>query len=157
MTARQYLVATVILSIAIAGCVSGETDPGPGAGYTDLQLDYYNESGFYNGSVYFNVATTEDIEFQGVMLCFYDTGGDILAEENLGTFRPPASNATFQVNVGEIAHYIVIDHPKFREYGKLDLSLYVWADDHYRDEGGYLEDQQDEFPYPRNDMDGQCG
>lgn len=132
-------------------------DPRPGTGHISIQLDHYNESGFYNGTIHFSLATSESVTFENVTLCMYDSNGTVLAEESLGTFSTPSASSTFEVRSGQVVKYIVVDHPRFRDYSEFGPGLYVWADDHYRDVGGYLDQAQDDFPYPRNDMKGRCG
>lgn len=132
-------------------------DPRPGTGHIGIQLDHYNESGFYNGTIHFSLAASESVTFENVKLCLYDSNGTVLAEENLGTFSPPSASSPFEVRSGQIAEYIVVDHPNFRDYPDFGPGLYVWVGDHYRDLGGYLDEAQDDFSYPRNNMMGQCG
>lgn len=157
------ILATVALVIT-AGCTN-ESYPEPKAGFGTIDIDgdrSVNETGFFmDGTIYFDLNIDESTQFKSVMLCAYDQGGNVLAEDELGNFTAPSDKSPFSIHSDNPPMYITVDHPQFREFESLGTETFVrinnGTDPSYRHESDYLEDIQDDFLYPRNDMMGQCG
>lgn len=161
---RQIAMFAMVALVITAGCVN-ESYPEPKAGFGTIDIDgdrVVNATGFFmTGSVDFHLNIQDSVQFESVMLCAYNEGGNVLAEDELGNFTVPSDESPFSIHTDHPPMYITVDHPHFRGFESLGTETFVRIDNgtdpSYRHESDYLEDVQDDFPYPRNDMMGQCG
>lgn len=164
-TRIHWVVLFLGLILAVtAGCMEEvDVDPQPGSGSIDITGERtVNETGFFmDGTVHFDLAVDEPVRFENVTLCAFNERGRVLVERDLGTFIPASDATPFSVHSDSPPAYITVDHPNFRQFDRFSTETFVRVENgtnpSYRHSSDYLEEIQDEFPYPRNDMKGQCG
>lgn len=91
------------------------------------------------------------------MVCAFDDRGQLLASSNVGTFIRPRTERSVSPRTAKRPTYIVIDHPKFREYDGIVAGIFYWTNDSIRDTGGNPEEYIQEFEYIPPMEPGECG
>lgn len=114
-----------------------------------------NESGFYaSGSVSLQLSRS-DVSFEHVMLCLYDENETIIKAIDVGTLTTPNSKVNVTVRTETIPKYVLVDHPRFREYPSFEHELYVYLRSENLFSHTYTSDVRD-FEYPKSDTVGEC-
>lgn len=143
------------LLILASGCVSGETDPRPGSGDLSVRV---NETApdqppfTAEVMVSFEWAVENSKKFDDVMLCLYREDGTVLNATNIGTFATPQTRVTTSITASDRPEYVVVDHPKLRENGFVEIRF--WNEEQGYYDIGTIDDI--EFDYPRSDQVGEC-
>lgn len=146
----------IYILILFAGCTGGEVDPRPGSGDMSVQVEHSEiteTSVRMNITVDFDWTTEDQRSIEDVMVCAYDTEGNVMAAENLGTFTTPSEDVETELQMSDRPSYIVVDHPELRKHGFREIRYWDEERDYY-DIGTHADLP---FEYPRSNESGTCG
>lgn len=176
---HQYIIIVIILVVA-AGLflIYSEGNQGPESSNTEsddgkasqtalisVTPKEFNQAG-ENVSlpvdVFVQIRGYPELSYDDVQLCFYSEGGEILAQEPLGTISSPDTGQFSEyyeksVELAQRPTYIIVDHPELRNDSRFQTEVRYWADGDRRVTYKPLDEIQDEFDWPRTDEVGKCG
>lgn len=108
----------------------------------------------------------ENLSYEDVQLCLYDSTGHLLSAEQLGRIYSPSPNWTtftrsysVEPTIESRPKYIVVDHPGLRNDSRFLNEIRVWDEEHqaWDVQFGSLDTVQDRFQFPRSNSTGVCG
>lgn len=67
------------------------------------------------GQIHYQFAPSQvdDASFEDVMLCLYDSNGDVIESRNLGTFDGSAEYKNISITTDGVPDLIIVHHPRF--------------------------------------------
>ena len=134
---RSNLLEVAVLAALIlsAGCIADKSaerqadGPRPNSSeYTllDHGLEERNGDFTFNATISTEIHVTDPVSFKNASACLYDTAGRRLSATSIGALQSPESTVTFELHANRTPTFVVVDHPEFSTYPRIDPYVIKW-------------------------------